>query len=207
MMSGMRLFVSLEPPPEAVEHLEHFLEVRRQAGAGLRWSATEQWHLTLAFMGSAPERVVEDVVAGVAEVAARTPPPVLAVVGGGCFPDVTRARVLWAGLDAVPSLVPLAGSVRSACAVAGGSPEGGPFRPHLTLARLPRPTDATRWVRVLETYAGPVLDGDRPRRRRVAPAARPWAPAAPRGAGPSPPRGVMARTYTGGGIRPGAGPP
>ena len=69
--------------------------------------------------------------------------------------DVTRARVLWAGLDAVPSLVPLAGSVRSACAVAGGSPEGGPFRPHLTLARLPRPTDATRWVRVLDTYAGP----------------------------------------------------
>ena len=155
MMSGMRLFVSLEPPPEAVEHLEDFLEVRRQAGTALRWSATEQWHLTLAFMGSAPERVVEDVVARVGEVAAHTPPPVLAVVGGGCFPDVTRARVLWAGVDAVTSLVPLAGSVRSACAVAGGSPEGRPFRPHLTLARLPRPTDATRWVRVLETYAGP----------------------------------------------------
>ena len=27
--------------------------------------------------------------------------------------------------------------------------------PHLTLARLGRPTDATRWVRVLDAYAGP----------------------------------------------------
>ena len=32
---------------------------------------------------------------------------------------------------------------------------GGRFRPHLTLARLRRPEDATRWLRVLDPYVGP----------------------------------------------------
>ena len=156
MMSTMRLFVSLEPPPDVVEHLDEFLAVRRSSGPELRWSSPAQWHLTLAFMGSAPERVVEDVVSGVGVVAARVAPVELAVAGGGCFPDVTRAKVLWAGLTGgVDVLGSLARGVRSACSTAGASPEGGAFEPHLTLGRFGRAEDATRWVRVLETYAGP----------------------------------------------------
>ena len=95
------------------------------------------------------------VVEGVAAAAARTAPMSLALTGGGCFPDVTRARVLFAGLSGGEALGPLARSVRSACAVVGAAPEGGPFVPHVTLARLPRPVDASRWVRVLDSYRGP----------------------------------------------------
>ena len=158
----MRLFVSIEPPEDAVEHLDEFLAVRRPSGPELRWSSPGQWHLTLAFMGAAPDRVVEDVVDGVTAVAVRTPPVGLAVAGGGCFPDVTRAKVLWAGVagaedvdDGVEALGRLARGVRSACSVAGAAPEGGPFVPHLTLGRFSWAEDATRWVRVLSTYAGP----------------------------------------------------
>lgn len=156
MMSTMRLFVAVEPPADAVEHLDDFLTSRRAAGPGLRWSSPSQWHVTLAFMGAAPDRVEEEVVAGVAAAAARTAPIGLALTGGGCFPDVSRARVLWAGVagDADP-LGHLARAVRAACSVAGASPEGGPFHPHVTLGRFGRPEDATRWVRVLDTYAGP----------------------------------------------------
>ena len=155
MMAGMRLFVALEPPGSAVDDLDAFLQARRDAAADLRWSPPPQWHLTLAFMAVAPERVVEDLIDHVAEAAARFVPVPLAIVGGGCFPDVTRARVLWAGVEGGEALAPLVRSVRSACAVVGAAPEGGPFRAHLTLARMPRPRDATRWLRVLESYAGP----------------------------------------------------
>ncbi len=158
----MRLFVSIEPPEDAVEHLDDFLSVRRSSGPELRWSPPGQWHLTLAFMGSAPERVVDDVVDAVGGVASRTAPLALAVAGGGCFPDVTRAKVLWAGVQgaegsggAVEALGRLARGVRTAFSVAGASPEGGPFVPHLTLGRFSRAEDATRWLRVLSTYAGP----------------------------------------------------
>ena len=155
MMSDMRVFVAVDPPDEMVEDLDAFLDARRDAGEGLRWTPPSQWHLTLAFMAAVPERVVEDLVDHVAETAARRAPVQLALAGGGCFPDVSRARVLWAGVSGGTDLAPLARSVRSACAVVGAAPDGGPFRPHLTLARIPRPRDATRWVRVLGSYAGP----------------------------------------------------
>ncbi|WP_392545023.1 RNA 2',3'-cyclic phosphodiesterase [Oryzobacter telluris] len=151
----MRLFVAVLLPEAVVEDLDDFLDVRRDSGAALRWSPPAQWHVTLAFMADAPERVVEDLVEGVAVVAARTAPIPLSLTGGGCFPDVSRARVLYAGVEGGDALIPLAQGIRSACAVAGGAPEGGPFRPHVTLARLPRPADATRWVRVLDTHRSP----------------------------------------------------
>ena len=52
----MRLFVAVEPSPRRCEHLEDFLEVRRGADPDLRWGSPAQWHVTLAFMGAAPER-------------------------------------------------------------------------------------------------------------------------------------------------------
>jgi RNA 2',3'-cyclic 3'-phosphodiesterase len=162
MMFVMRMFVAIEPSVDAVEHLDEFLAVRREAGPEVRWSSPARWHLTLAFMGAAPDRAIEDVVDGVGVVAQRTAPVGLAVSGGGCFPDATRAKVLWAAVagaggpdDAGELLGRLARGVRSACAVAGAAPEGGAFVPHLTLGRFSWPQDATRWLRVLATYAGP----------------------------------------------------
>jgi 2'-5' RNA ligase len=155
MMCDMRVFVAVDPPAEVVDDLDAFLDARRDAGDGLRWTPPSQWHLTLAFMAAAPERVVEDLVGHLGEAVERRAPVGLAIGGGGCFPDVSRARVLWAGVQGGTALAPLARSVRSACAVVGAAPEGGPFRAHLTLARIPRPRDATRWLRVLEAYAGP----------------------------------------------------
>ena len=150
----MRVFVAVVPPPEVALHLEDFLEPRRDV-EGPRWSSPEQWHLTLAFMGAAPERCLEPLVDAVAEAVRGRPVLPLAVTGGGCFPDVTRARVLWAGVEGGAALAPLAAAVRTASGLVGAAPEGGDFVPHVTLGRFPRPVDATRWLRVLDTYRGP----------------------------------------------------
>jgi len=159
MMSDMRLFVCLEPSADAVEQLDEFLDVRRGEGPELRWAGVDQWHVTLAFMGSAPPHAVDEVVERVSGAAERGAPLTLSVAGGGCFPDVTRAKVLWAGIEgsaeSLESLRRLAGRVRSACSVAGAGPEGGAFVPHLTLGRFPRAQDASRWVRLLQSCAGP----------------------------------------------------
>lgn len=149
----MRLFAALTPSAAAVEHLTAFLEPRQDAGPDLRWTDPEQWHVTLAFMAAVPERAVEDVERAVAEVAATHPPVELRLAGSGAFPYVAEARVLWTGVSG--ELDPLARRVRDACSHAGGAPQGGRFHAHLTLARFRRPTEATRWVRVLDGYAGP----------------------------------------------------
>lgn len=152
----MRLFVAVPLPTAAVEDLAAYLEPRREAGAGLRWADADQWHLTLAFMPDVPAHRVEDLVGTLGESLADLAGPALRLAGGGCFPDVSRAKVLWVGVgDPDGGLPALARRARGACARVGAAPGGGPFRPHLTLARFPRASEATRWVRVLDAYAGP----------------------------------------------------
>lgn len=156
----MRLFAALVPPDDVVEDLEEFLAPRRDApeAAGLRWTSAEQWHLTLAFMGDVADRHLDDLVERLGRAAARRGPLELTVTGGGAFPSVGRAKVLYAGLDVDgrdADLRHLAVGTRAAAAKAGADGEGGRFRPHVTLARLGRPADVVRWVRLLDTYRGP----------------------------------------------------
>ncbi|NYG54385.1 RNA 2',3'-cyclic phosphodiesterase [Nocardioides perillae] len=161
----MRVFVALRPPEEAVEHLADFLEPRREAAPpGLRWSLVEQLHVTLAFAAELEERRLDDLLEGVAAAAARRRPVPTRVAGGGAFPDVGRAKVLWAGLDLAPDdaaeVDALAAGVRTAVARAGAPVDGARFRPHLTVARLGRPREITRWVQLLDAYVGPRWHAD-----------------------------------------------
>ncbi|MFP5252850.1 MAG: RNA 2',3'-cyclic phosphodiesterase [Actinomycetes bacterium] len=161
----MRLFVALVPPVEVVEDLSEFLAPRQEApeASGMRWTAPEQWHVTLAFMGDVADRHLDDLVERLGRASARRAALDLAVAGGGAFPDVARAKVLYAGLDTTgraADLRHLAVGVRAAAAKAGAAAEGGRFRAHVTLARLGRPVDVTRWVRVLDAYHGPSWRAD-----------------------------------------------
>lgn len=153
------MFVAL-PLPEAVkEDLAEFLEPRQEAGLqelSLRWSAPEQWHVTLAFLAEVADRQTDELSERLQRAASRRSPLVLRLAGAGAFPHAGLAKALWAGLEHDPQELPrLAGGVRAAAARSGIKVGGGRFHPHLTLARLRPPADATRWLRVLETYAGP----------------------------------------------------
>ena len=154
----MRLFAALVPPAEAWEHLDDFLQVRRDAG-DLRWVQADQVHLTLAFLAQVPERKVDDLVERLGRAASRRTAFETAIGGGGAFPDPGRARVVWAGLDldehGRTELDRLATGCRAAANRAGLEVGGARFRPHLTLARTRAPQEVSRWVRLLDSYAGP----------------------------------------------------
>jgi 2'-5' RNA ligase len=155
-MGLMRIFAALVPPEPALDDLADFLLPRQEAGGDLRWTQPEQWHVTLAFMAQVRERTLDHVRDAVTRAASRVAPFTLALDGGGAFPHPYDARVLWVGVRGDTSgLQRLARSVRNGCAHAGGDPTGGRFRGHVTLARMRRPLEATRWIRVLEGYAGP----------------------------------------------------
>ena len=156
----MRLFVALVPPNEVVEDFSEFLGPRKEApeATGMRWTAPEQWHVTLAFMGAVADRHLDDLCERLGRAAGRRSPLDLAIAGGGAFPDVARAKVLFAGLDAFgceTDLRHLAVGTRAAATKAGADAGGGRFRAHVTVARVGRPFDVTRWVRVLDAYRGP----------------------------------------------------
>ena len=157
------MFVALVPPDEVLEDLAEFLSPRQEAEPGFRWTAPEQWHLTLAFMAEVADRHVDDLHARLERAAARRTPFPLALSGGGAFPGPSRAKVLFAGVDAgdrAEELRRLATGVRAAAAKAGATTDGGRFHPHVTLARIGRPVEATRWLRVLDVYRGPTWRAD-----------------------------------------------
>lgn len=158
------MFVALVPPDDAVEDLEEFVRPRQEAGPELRWTTPAQWHLTLAFFGEVAERHLDDLLDRLARAASRRTPTQLRVAGAGAFPDPTRAKVIWAGIDAAGSeeeLGRMATGARGAGAKSGAGGDGGRFHPHLTLARTGRPLEVTRWLRVLDGYAGPAWSTDR----------------------------------------------
>lgn len=160
----MRMFVALTPPDAAVEHLDEFLAVRREA-APFRWSLPEQLHVTVAFLADVPDRRVDDLVERLGRAAGRRTPVPTRIAGGGAFPHAARARVLWAGLDVDDAgrteLGRMATGARAAASRAGIDVDGQRFRAHLTVARLGRPAEVSRWARLLDGYAGPDWVADR----------------------------------------------
>jgi 2'-5' RNA ligase len=153
----MRMFVAVVPPEGALEDLGEFLRPRQEAERGFRWTAPDQWHITLAFMPEVPERSLDDLVARLERAAARRTPFTVAVAGGGAFPNPARAKVLFADLDVsdAEELRRLKTGARAAANKAGAESGGGRFHPHVTLARTGRPLDVTKWIRVLDAYRGP----------------------------------------------------
>ena len=93
-------------------------------GEGWRWTRSDQWHVTLRFLGEADEDVA---IAALDEVEHA---PVEATVG----PSVAR---LGSGVLMVPvsGLEELAAAVTRATATVGRPPGDRPFVGHLTLAR------------------------------------------------------------------------
>lgn len=154
------MFVALVPPADALDHLAEFVAPRREARtgpewSGLRWTGPEQWHLTLAFMPEVPQRCLDDLSDRLERAAVRRTPFAVTLTGGGAFPNPARAKVLFAGVGSDgDELERLAVGVRAAATKAGAGAEGGRFHPHVTLARLGRPIEATRWLRVLDAYRG-----------------------------------------------------
>lgn len=127
----MRLFVSLRPPPAALEHL------RAQRP---QWPTDPaRWHVTLAFLGddADPGPVHERLSAALHG----RPAIGLRLEGAGAF---GRGPV-WVGVGGdLAALHALAAVVAGAT----GTATGRPYRPHLTVGRqVPRGP--------LETYRGP----------------------------------------------------
>jgi RNA 2',3'-cyclic 3'-phosphodiesterase len=126
-MTGRRMFVAVWPPPSVMAPLGL---LGRPKGAGLRWTAPHQWHVTLRFLGSVQDEAAEDLrdvwhrfdvdSTGFVEAVLG---PATAQLGDGIL------VVPVAGLEA------LARQVGSATAAIGQPPDLGPFTGHVTLAR------------------------------------------------------------------------
>ncbi|HVE98767.1 MAG TPA: RNA 2',3'-cyclic phosphodiesterase [Mycobacteriales bacterium] len=154
----MRLFVAVYPPPHAVADLATALQ-SVSAARDMRWTRSEHWHVTLAFLGDVPDTGVGDLDRALAAVAGDAAPLRLRLRGAGRFSSRGRGDVVWAGVAGdVERLMALSSSVGVAARAAGVTyPDRRP-EPHLTLGRQARGSGAAaqRVIEALASYDGPV---------------------------------------------------
>jgi 2'-5' RNA ligase len=128
-----RLFVALRFPDSVAERLDEI----GSAGLGLpgaAWASSEQYHLTLRFIGDPSPLDLRDMDRALREV--RADSFYLDLKGTGHFPLRGDPETLWVGSVPSEPLQRLRNRIESALTRAGLAPEGRKFHPHVSLARL-----------------------------------------------------------------------
>lgn len=126
----IRLFVGVGLPEDVRMRLAAL-------GAGIpgaRWTAPENLHLTLRFIGDVNEDVADDIHDALETVRVRRFDINLA--GAGHFESAGQVHTLWVGVEKNPELVALRDRIESVLVRIGQKPEGRRFTPHVTLCRL-----------------------------------------------------------------------
>jgi len=133
----LRTFVCVEPPTDVADELGRFVAGLRAMARNeeYKWVSRAQLHLTLRFLGTASAETVSAMDRALR--ALRVPGEFrVSLAGGGAFPGLARARVLWMGVsEGEGKLAGLAELVEGAAVAAGYEPEPRKFKAHLTLAR------------------------------------------------------------------------
>jgi 2'-5' RNA ligase len=133
-----RVFIAIElsdPVKKWLAAARTALEPAVPAGT-VRWVDGQGIHLTLKFLGDIPARQIDEVRGAMDRAAADGKPFPVTVEGLGCFPNLNRPRVVWAGVRAQAELGDLQSRLEIELEGVGFAREERAFSPHLTLGRV-----------------------------------------------------------------------
>ena len=138
-MTTIRTFIAIELSDQARTALAD-LQNRLKAvipPRTVRWTAVENIHLTLHFLGDIAAGDVDKVAAALTTVTAAHRPLALELRELGCFPNTRRPRIVWAGVAGeIDTLVELHRDLGQQLKVIDFTPEARPYAPHLTIGRV-----------------------------------------------------------------------
>lgn len=134
----MRLFVAIPLPDATRDQVAALVTGWQPQAWPMRWVAPRSLHLTLRFLGDVEPGTV-GAIADVLDGAVPGAGPIELVSQAVEFsPSRSRARVLWMAMEPVAHLELLAHRLEQGLAGFAGREAEGPFRPHVTLARVRR---------------------------------------------------------------------
>ena len=90
---SLRLFVAFDVSPEASAAVDRAIRPWRDELPKARWVPSENWHITLKFLGEVQDKRVEDIDSGLTGLSWK--PFVVSVRGVGFFPGTRSPRVFW----------------------------------------------------------------------------------------------------------------
>jgi RNA 2',3'-cyclic 3'-phosphodiesterase len=141
---SIRCFLAINFSVAATRRLVEEVDRRKaevaQAGAKVAWVPAANLHVTLAFLGSVADDLVEGIAGRLKRVAAQHQPLQARARGLGAFPSLERPSVLWIGAEA-DGLVKLQRDVEGQMAELGFAKEERPFHAHVTVGRVKEPAN------------------------------------------------------------------
>lgn len=137
-MEEIRSFIAIELPDELKRTLVRLqAQLKASDSPSVKWVDPYGIHLTLKFLGNVTFKQIEEITRAMEKAAAGISPFRLEVKDLGVFPGPTKVRVVWVGLGGdLDRLTQLQEKIEANVAPFGFPPEGRPFTPHLTLARV-----------------------------------------------------------------------
>lgn len=142
-----RVFCAVALPRDLCDRMIAHINGIRDAVPDARasWSRVDNIHLTLKFLGDISLLQVERISEAASRSVKDFAPFRIVLEQTGVFPKHSQPRVLWIGInDLQGKLGELHARLEAESEKAGFPGESRPFHPHLTLARLRKPQDASR---------------------------------------------------------------
>lgn len=148
------MFIAFELPENIIIGLKQIQCSLKQTGMALRWVQPKNMHLTLKFLGTVSAERCKEIEAVIAEATDGFNPLNLRVKGIGVFPNIKKARVLWAGLSGeTAALLNFQQNLDTCLAQKGICTEKKPFKAHLTLGRIKRKIDPNQLLNALGAFS------------------------------------------------------
>lgn len=136
---SLRLFLAIEVPDLAKRSVAAAIAPWQRSLPDARWIPSENWHITLKFLGATRQILVPWIEETVGAVASAGPAIAAHLTSLGAFPTIGRARVLWAGVEESDGRLASLVSDLEAALANEFRMEVRPFHPHLTVARSEPP--------------------------------------------------------------------
>ena len=115
-------------------------EVQGQAkkfAPNVKWVAPDNFHITLMFLGDVAEDRLSEVHEAISDAVRGLQPFTMSFSGLGVFPNLSRPRVVWAGVEqGREQLMEIAAKVDAALVKLGFEKEDRPFAAHITIGRV-----------------------------------------------------------------------
>jgi 2'-5' RNA ligase len=137
-MSGViRAFIAINIPEKLKDKLAEVQNHLKRLPGEFSWVRKEGFHLTLKFLGNILPSQIVPISDYLRKASQGISPFPLKFVGLGAFPQITRPRVIWIGLeDPIGNLKKLQYNLEWRLEQLGFEREGREFSPHLTLGRV-----------------------------------------------------------------------
>ena len=136
-MELIRTFIAVTLSEEIKKEIKKAQDEMKQLVDGVRWVMPERLHITLKFLGDIQKEQISDISSAISKCCTGKQPFNLSIKGLGVFPNINKARIIWAGIDeGFEPLSQLACLMDEEFSKMGFENEQKPFKAHITLGRV-----------------------------------------------------------------------